>query len=284
MLLTRKEMTFDFAGAKFELPRDREVLGWIFSQFLYGEVTGIQVGHWIQEAPTLDAADFLAKQCIQELVHIKTFRRCFEILGVAPQPPHRVVRLLSTDFIGGTFEEHVALEMAQGEGFVLQAFYAVIDTLDHPQSVDILQRAVRQEEGHVEFGERETMRVIANDPAARRKLLGLSLVWMWGVQQLARFMQKRLPPHPVLERMPEFLGMCLRCNELRLQRMGVLQGALSELSIASKTALVAEAYARKTGGSARARLAALRPGGKRRLTETYLDDPAIREAMRAAAE
>ena len=28
------------------------------------------------------------------------------------------------------------------------------------------------------------------------------------------------------------------------------------------------------------RIAALRPGGKRRLTETYLDDPAIREFMR----
>jgi hypothetical protein len=102
---------------------------------------------------------------------------------------------------------------------------------------------------------------------------------MWGVRQLARFAEKRLPPHPVLSRMPEFLAMCLHGNETRLQRMGLLDRPLSELSTASKAGLVAEAYARKTGGSAVARLAALRPGGKRRLTETYLDDPAIKAVI-----
>jgi hypothetical protein len=160
---------------------------------------------------------------------------------------------------------------------VLTAFYAVIDTLDHPGAVEILERAVRQEEGHVEFGERETMRLCADDPTLRRQLLGLSLVWMWGVRQLARFAERRLPPHPVLARMPEFLALCLQCNELRLQRMGLLDRPLSKLSATNKAALIAEAYARKGGSAALARIAALRPGGKRRLTETYLDDPAIRD-------
>ena len=36
-----------------------------------------------------------------------------------PAAAHPAVRMMSSDFIGGTFEEHVALEMAQGEGFVL---------------------------------------------------------------------------------------------------------------------------------------------------------------------
>jgi hypothetical protein len=188
-----------------------------------------------------------------------------------------VVRTLAIGMMADSWAEHVALEMAIGEGFVLTAFYAVIDTLDHPGAVEILERAVRQEEGHVDFGERETMRLCANDPSLRRQLLGLSLVWMWGVRQLARFAEKRLPPHPVLARMPEFLAMCLRCNETRLQRMNLIDRPLSELSAASKAALVAEAYARKTSGSALARLSALRPGGKKRLTETYLDDPAVRE-------
>ena len=92
-------------------------------------------------------------------------------------------------------------------------------------------------------------------------LLGLSLVWMWGVRQLARFAERRLPPHPLLARMPEFLQMCLRCNELRLQRMGLLDRPLAELSAASKAALVAEAYARKTAGGLWSRVTALRPGG-----------------------
>ena len=60
MLLEREEIRFDFGAAAFELPRDRDMLGWIFSQFLYGEVTGIQVGHWIHHAPDLESARFLA--------------------------------------------------------------------------------------------------------------------------------------------------------------------------------------------------------------------------------
>ena len=41
MLLTREEMTFDFQGAKLDPTKDRELLEWMFNQFLYGEVTGI---------------------------------------------------------------------------------------------------------------------------------------------------------------------------------------------------------------------------------------------------
>src|SRR2546429_23750 len=83
------------------------------------------------------------------------------------------------------------LEMAQGEGFVLQAFYAVIDTLDHKPSVDILRRAVKQEERHVEFGEEQTKKAIEGKGWMRRRLLGLSLVSMWGVRRLARYMERR---------------------------------------------------------------------------------------------
>ena len=174
--------------------------------------------------------------------------------------------------------------MATGEGFVLMAFYAVIDTLDHPEAVAILERAVRQEEGHVDFGERQTMKVIAGDAALRRRLLGLSLVWRFGVSQLARHMQSRLPQHPVLGRLPDFLGLALSCNETRLLRMGLLDRPLSELGAARKAALVAEAYAYKGGDSVRRLLSHLPLAGKKRLTETYLDDPAVREAMTAAAE
>src|SRR4029077_11533877 len=108
-------------------------------------------------------------------------------------------------------------------GFVLQAFYAVIDTLDHKPSVEILRRAVKQEERHVEFGERQTAKVIERRPWLRRRLLGLSLVSMWGVRRLASFIDKRLPAgHPVLRHLPAFLAHANHCAELRLRRIGVL--------------------------------------------------------------
>src|SRR6476661_5678545 len=113
MLLTREEMTFDFGGAKLDPVRDRELLEWMFNQFLYGEVTGIQVGHWLYDAPDFEAARFLARQSLEEM-------------------------------------------------------------------------------RHVEFGEQQTAKAIAGKGWLRRRLLGLSLVSMWGVRRLARYMENRL--------------------------------------------------------------------------------------------
>ena len=45
MLLSREEMTFDFGDARLDPVRDRELLVWIFNQFLYGEVTGFFAVH-----------------------------------------------------------------------------------------------------------------------------------------------------------------------------------------------------------------------------------------------
>jgi hypothetical protein len=280
MLLTRDEMTLDWGGEKLSPVHDRVLLEWLLNQFLYGEITGIQVGQWLYDAPSVNAARFLAKQAIEELQHVGNFVRMQQLLGVKAGPAHPMVRFLATGMMADSWAEHVALEMATGEGFVLMAFYGVIDTLDHPESVAILERAVKQEESHVEFGEQETMRLVAGDPALARRLLGLSLVWRFGVEQLARFMQTRLPPHPVLAKLPAFLKLALSCNELRLQRMGLLVGSLDQMSPVKRAALVAEAYAWK-GGSTAARIAkaplALIPfaGGKKRLTDTYLDDPEI---------
>lgn len=281
MLLTRDEMTFDFKGGKLDPTRDREVLEWMMNQFLYGEMTGIQVGHWLYDAPDYDAARFLARQSLEEMQHVDNFLRIMKMLGCAPKKPHGLVKFLATGMMGGSWAEHVALEMAQGEGFVLMAFYAIIDSLDHKPSVDILKRAVKQEERHVEFGERQTMKAIEGKPWLRRRLLGLSLVSMWGVTRLAGFMQKRLPAdHPVLSRMPEFLALTNRCAETRLRRMGLLDRPLAELGRARRAALVTEAYGGKALGGLLSLIELpfkLLPGWpkKRRLTDTYLADPHV---------
>jgi hypothetical protein len=210
--------------------------------------------------------------------HVDNFLRIMAMLGCRPRPAHPAVRFLATGMMGSSWAEHVALEMAQGEGFVLQAFYAVIDTLDHKPSVDILRRAVKQEERHVEFGEQQTTKAIEGKDWLRRRLLGLSLVSMWGVRRLARYMENRLPKdHPVMKHLPAFLVHANVCAELRLRRTGVLDRPLTELSAGRRALLVAEAYGGKLlGGLASLvtlplRVLPLWPK-KKRLTDTYLRD------------
>jgi hypothetical protein len=274
MLLGREEMTFDFQGARLEPARDREILAWMFNQFLYGEVTGIQVGHWLYQAPDLEAARFLSRQAVEEMQHVDNFLEILDLLGAEPKKPHAALRFLATGMMGASWAEHVALEMAAGEGFVLMALYGLIDTLDHPEAVAILARAVKQEERHVAFGEAETQKAIQGRPWLKRRLLGLNLVSMWAVGRLARFISSHVPKdHPVLSRMPAFLDHTLACAELRLRRTGLLGRPLAEVSAARRGLLVAEAYAGKAL-SALLRLLTL-PMGKKRLTDTYLEDPHV---------
>src|SRR3982751_3890450 len=98
MLISREELRFDFKGASFSLESesDRQLLAWIFNQFLYGEVTGIQCGHWLYRAPTLSAASFLARQAAEELSHVKRILKIQEILGVPSHDAHGAVKFLST--------------------------------------------------------------------------------------------------------------------------------------------------------------------------------------------
>jgi bacterioferritin (cytochrome b1) len=280
MLLTREEMTFDFEGGKLDPVKDKAFLEWSMNQFLYGEMTGIQVGHWLYDAPDFDAAKFLARQSLEEMQHVDNFLRIMTMLGCQPKPAHPAVRFLSTGMMGGSWAEHVALEMAQGEGFVLQAFYAVIDTLDHKPSVDILRRAVKQEERHVEFGEDQTRKAIEGKPWLRRRILGLSLVSMWGVGKLASYIEKKLPPdHVVMKNLPAFLAHANQCAEIRLRRIGVLDRPLGEISGARRKLLVAEAYGGKLLGGLGSLLTfpiRMLPWFKKnRVTDTYLLDPHV---------
>jgi rubrerythrin len=290
VLLTREEMSFDFAGARLDPVADREMLEWIFNQALYGEVTGIQVGHWLFGAPDLEAARFLARQAVEEMQHVSNFLRIMNMLGCKPKPAHPLIRFLTTGMMGDSWEEHVAIEMAAGEGFVLVAFYALIDTLDHEPTVAIMRRAVKQEEGHVEFGEQQTIKCIAGRPAVKRRLAGLNLVSIWAVNRLAGFMRKRLPQdHPVMGQLPQFLAHTNRCAELRMLRMGLIDQPLATMSASQRAALVAEAYSRKlVGGTASALTAPLRRlplwPQKKRLTDLYLSDPALQAAVTGAIE
>lgn len=274
MLLTREEQTHDFGGARFDLDRDREALSWIFSQFLFGEVTGVQVGEWLAQAPDFDSARFLARQANEEMAHVQLFLRILRSLGAEPQPPHRALKFLATDFAGGTFLEHCCLEMALGEGLVLMAIYALIDTLPESEVRNLLVGLSRQEEGHVSFGEDQTMRGLARDRSRARHLLGLALVSLAAVRRLAGWTGRRYRGHEVLSQMPAFLRATASAVELRLRRMGVLGKPLSSIPAAERGAMMAGSVARRYGR-------ALNPFRSKPdpLTVTYLRDPTLRSRL-----
>ena len=207
MLLTREEMTFDFGGQKLDPVRDKALIEWMLNQVLYGEVTGIQVGHWLYDAPDLEAAKFLARQSLEEMQHVDNFLRIMTMLGCSPKPAHPAVRFLATGMMGGSWAEHVTSRDGAGQGFVLQAFYAVIDTLDHKPSADILRRAVKQEERHVEFGEDQTKKAIEHKPWLRRASWTLARLDVGRAAGSRATWRKRLPQTgegaSVLRHLPE---------------------------------------------------------------------------------
>jgi hypothetical protein len=277
MLLSREEMTFDFGDARLEIERDRELLVWIFSQFLYGEVTGIQVGHWLYRAPTLDAANFLARQAVEELNHVDRFRDILRLLGAAPVPAHRAVRFLSSGMMGDDWAEHVCLEMALGEGYVLTVLYGLIDTVEHEDIRAILRRATKQEERHVAFGESETLKALKASPRNRGRLLGLALWSLLGVSALARAVEsQREREHPVLRRFPEFLRHVRTTTELRLERLGLLDGGVSRIPMAVR-------WSKMMTSAAEHGVRRIWPSRPPRLTRIYLSDDRLRPE-RAEAE
>ncbi len=277
MLLSRDEMAFDFKGAKFDRVRDRDLLAWIASQFLYGEVTGIQVGHWILHAPDVESAKFLARQCIEELQHVDVFMEFFKWVGARPVKVHPVVKFLSGE--SADWEEHCALEMAQGESMVLMIFYALIKCIDDERITKRLDAAARQEEGHVEFGEQQTMKALARNPRLRKRLLGLHLLSLWVVRRFEKWIRKRVDQdHPVMRQVPEYLRKIVQTTDVRLQKMGMTSKPLEQYGSIETFAIITCAVARK----GLRKLAFWRWFKKRRLTDTYMRDAYLAEVMKLA--
>jgi len=178
--------------------------------------------------------------------------------------------------MGTDYAEHVATEMAVGEGQVLAVFQALIDTVDAPEIVRLLEGAARQEERHVAFGETETVRLLAARPGLADDLLGANLLTLLTLPRLARFIQRGLgTDHEVLRHTEAFLAHVVRLTELRLQRLGVLRGSLRELGWGRRAWLVTRAFVRHQLNRFR------RPT---RLTDTYLSDPLLRRVPTEAVE
>src|SRR5262249_40624852 len=223
---------------------------WLFNEFLYGEVAANQSGEWLFEAPDLESARFLARQAVEELQHVDSFVRIMGLLGTQPAPAHPIIRFLVTGLKATSWPEHVALIMAAGEGMVLTIFYALIGTLEHQEAAGIMPRAARQEERHVEFGERQTMRGVQRRANPRRRVLGFNILSVWAVRRVGSSMERTLgnEPSAVMRQLPAFARAVAASHELRLQRMGLLDRPLAQVPRWRQLLLVAEAQAAKFWG------------------------------------
>lgn len=218
---------YDFQGATFDLsaPGDREIVCFMLSQALYGEATGVYCGKSLYAAVSLEAARFYLKQARQELNHLELFADVFRILELQPQPAHWVVKLLSSH--NNYYPLKVFLEHAIGEGMVLDIFKDVLlQTLpdDDPRVPDIKRRlrvVAREEIEHVAWGEKETVRLLAERPRLRTPMYGLLEIQLAVMPLVARAFQDRIKTHPVLSHLPSFVAHVRRRVWAQAVRLGL---------------------------------------------------------------
>ncbi len=202
---------FDF-GAQLNLqdPKDRELLCFVLSQALYGEATGVYCGKSLYAAQSLEAARFYLRQARQELNHLELFADIFRSLELQPMPAHWVIKLLSAH--NNYYPLKVLMEHAFGEGMVLDIFRDVLLQVlpdDDPRIPDIKKKLVvvcKEEEEHIAWGEKETMRLMQVSPWLRWPFYGILEWQMLLAPQVAWAVGRMGVDHPILKRLPAFVG------------------------------------------------------------------------------
>jgi len=203
---------FNFEGARFDFDaaQDRAILRFVLSQALFGEATGVYCGRSLYTAETLEAAHFYVKQARQELSHLQLFAEIFRTLGLTPEPPHWVIKVLAAH--NDYYPLKVLMEHALGEGMVLDIFRDVLlQTLpEHDPRTASIQKKLRvvckEEEEHVAWGEKETRRLLAKTPALGPAFYGLLELQLALAPYAVRGLQARAPNHPVLKQLPAFVA------------------------------------------------------------------------------
>lgn len=207
----------------------RNFLAWILDQFLYGEATGIQCGLWIYRAPSIRCAQFLARQTLEEFSHLNQFKRIYQLLSLTPSPPHWITKLLSSGMIGQSWGEHVVIEMALGEGLVLQVLHLLERLVPQPQIKQILHTILLDEVKHSEFGLEEAKRWVEVQPKSKKPLLAQALIQLLALRLFRKSIEKRLcqqlgNSHPVVLIFPDFYNHLLREYQRILGQMGLTKG------------------------------------------------------------
>jgi hypothetical protein len=203
---------YDFGGATFDLSsaRDQEIVRFVLSQALYGEATGVYCGRSLFAARSLEAADFYVRQARQEIAHLKLFADIFRALDLEPLPGHWVIRLLSSH--NDYYPLKVFLEHAVGEGMVLDVFKdLLLETLpDSDPRVPPIKKKLRvvcsDEAEHVAWGERQTARILEEQPWLAVPFYGLFQLQMAVLPLAVRALRSHAVGHPVLQHMDGFVA------------------------------------------------------------------------------
>ena len=222
------EDSFDFGGAQFDIHKkeDRDILTFLFSQALYGEATGVFCGMSLYAAQSLEASKFYIGQAHQEMNHLRLFAKIMKTLELQPTKGHWVLRILSSH--NHYYPLKVFMEHAIGEGLVHDIFKEVLlQTLpEQDEKYDMasvfkkLRMICKEEQEHVDWGERETIRLIQENPSLKKPLAGLlDLQLILAPKIASQFSDKQ---HPVLQKLPAYVLFTTQRAKRQAETMGIV--------------------------------------------------------------
>ncbi|HNJ65344.1 MAG TPA: ferritin-like domain-containing protein [Turneriella sp.] len=161
--------------AKLRLPEDRALLSFIFARFIDGEMTGLLEGRALGYAPTLQAADFLARQVRDEIRHAQMYVALYRHVNQREDVPRSpwLLKAIMAPVTGRLWAEHCFLDKALGERWVLYLMQQLIEDTQDERITRTLRAIAKDEEEHIAFGEAQT-RDYANASRFRR-------YYLWGL-------------------------------------------------------------------------------------------------------
>jgi 1,2-phenylacetyl-CoA epoxidase catalytic subunit len=220
MLLTREEMTLYRGTPRFSIANDREVILRALSHLFYGEVGAVKIGQWVTKAPDMEGMWEIVKQTRDETRHAGIFRRLLQRYDAAPSAALASDMDELHDVVSHTWEEMLFESMVVGEGLALVLIYFYHDVISDQPIRRGLQRVIRDEESHVEYGERKIMQYLAQQPTLCEQLL---IIQEQLVQHYAGVITGQTPADPLEEMIAGFPMAIIQMHLTRLQRMGILR-------------------------------------------------------------
>ncbi len=165
------------AQKKLRLPDDRALFSFIFARFIDGEMTGLIEGRALGYAPTLKAADFLARQVRDEIRHAQMYVALYRYAAAeesAPRSPW-LLKSIMAPVTGRLWWEHCFIDKAVGERWVLYLMRQLIEDTQDSRIQRTLRAIAKDEEEHIAFGESQTREYIQAGKFRRYYLWGLFL-------------------------------------------------------------------------------------------------------------
>ncbi|NOT55595.1 MAG: ferritin-like domain-containing protein [Deltaproteobacteria bacterium] len=219
MLLTREEMTLHRDAPRFAMATDRDAILRALSHLFYGEIGAVKIGQWVTKAPDLEGMLEIVKQTRDETRHTAIFRRLLQ--QYKAEPSQEVLRDMDDLHvaISRTWEEMLFESMVVGEGLALILIYFYHDVIADPAIRRGLQRVIRDEESHVEYGEKKIMEYLARKPELRDHLLAMQEQL---IQHYSGVITGQTPADGLEEMIAEFPMAIIQMHVTRLQRMGMV--------------------------------------------------------------